>query len=195
MRLTRRDALAVLAGLGITGGALGLSTLDPTAADGDGSSGDRDPAETDLLATMTAAAEVVYPSQVTGVGEFVETYVTGRSRDASRQAAMETVVSELDEIARDWHGAPFADLAADDRDDLLRELGVADSEPVPEGNVSERVRFYVVNELLYAFYASPTGGRLVGIENPIGHAGGTDSYQRAAMDGGQSDVNAGENDG
>jgi hypothetical protein len=40
------------------------------------------------------------------------------------------------------------------------------------------VRYYVVNELLLALYASPTGGELVGIENPQGHPGGTASYQQ-----------------
>jgi hypothetical protein len=39
------------------------------------------------------------------------------------------------------------------------------------------VRYYVVNELLYALYTSPTGGELVGIENPQGHPGGHESYQ------------------
>ena len=45
--------------------------------------------------------------------------------------------------------------------------------------MSDRVRFFVVNELLFALYSSPTGGSLVGIENPVGHPGGTESYQHA----------------
>jgi len=48
----------------------------------------------------------------------------------------------------------------------------------PDGTAAERVRFFVVNELLLALYASPTGGELVGIENPQGYAGGAESYQR-----------------
>jgi hypothetical protein len=39
------------------------------------------------------------------------------------------------------------------------------------------VRYYVVDELLYAFYASPVGGGMAGIENPPGYPGGTESYQ------------------
>ncbi|ELZ82104.1 hypothetical protein C455_02804 [Haloferax larsenii JCM 13917] len=187
MRLTRRDAIAVLAGLGVVGGgAVAVDQFDPptaeTAETGETGDGGGDGAlSATVTATMTAAAAVVYPSQTEGVADFVETYVVGRARDESRRDAMRDAALELDAIARDWYGDDFADLSADDRDSLLRELGVAAADPVADGTVSERIRFHVVNELLYAFYASPTGGRLVGIENPIGHAGGTESYQRATM--------------
>ncbi|WP_058567363.1 gluconate 2-dehydrogenase subunit 3 family protein, partial [Haloferax marisrubri] len=145
--------------------------------------------------TMVAAGEVVYPSAAEGVSEFVETYVVGRARDDSRRAAMVDAATELDDVARDWEGAAFADLPADDRDRLLRELGVDAADPVPDGTLSERLRFHVVNELLYAFYASPTGGRLAGIENPIGHPGGAESYRRATMDGPETTDSGGERDG
>jgi hypothetical protein len=88
----------------------------------------------------------------------------------------------LDDLAHDWHGAAFADLDSAVRDRLLRDLGVETADPDPDGPISERVRYFVVNDLLFAFYSSPTGGRLVGIENPIGHPGGHESYQRASMD-------------
>jgi len=45
-----------------------------------------------------------------------------------------------------------------------------------------RVRYYLVNDLLFALYSSPTGGKLVGIENPQGHPGGTGSYQQPPND-------------
>jgi hypothetical protein len=61
---------------------------------------------------------------------------------------------------------------------VLDEMGVDTADPDPEGPDPARVRFYVVNDLLFALYASPTGGELVGIENPQGHPGGTDSYRR-----------------
>jgi hypothetical protein len=57
-------------------------------------------------------------------------------------------------------------------------LGVRTAEPDPDGTDVERVRYYVVNELLFALYSSPTGGELVGLENPQGHPGGIDSYRR-----------------
>ncbi|WP_049968393.1 gluconate 2-dehydrogenase subunit 3 family protein [Haloferax prahovense] len=204
MRLTRRDALAVLAGLGVTGGAVSLTQFDPPTADStgneggstgeDGSGGDDTP-PTAVRDTMVAAAEAVYPSAAEGVSEFVEAYVVGRARDDSRRAAMADAATELDDVARDWEGAAFADLPAADRDRLLRELGVDAADPIPDGTLSERLRFHVVNELLYAFYASPTGGRLVGIENPIGHPGGAESYRRATMDEPETTDSGGETDG
>jgi hypothetical protein len=48
----------------------------------------------------------------------------------------------------------------------------------PNGNIPERIRYYVVNQLLYGLYTAPTGGRLLGIENPVGHPGGFESYQK-----------------
>ncbi|WP_411963212.1 gluconate 2-dehydrogenase subunit 3 family protein [Haloferax sp. YSMS24] len=187
MRLTRRDAIAVLAGLGIVGGgAVAIDRLDPPTADG------IEPSAAEVLATMVAAGEVVYPSEAEGIDTFVETYVLGRTRDENRGEQMRATAAELDDVAREWYESPFAELPAAKRDALLRELGADTADPIADGTFSERLRFHVVNELLYAFYASPTGGRLVGIENPIGYPGGTESYQRATMDG---DEGTGESDG
>jgi hypothetical protein len=63
-------------------------------------------------------------------------------------------------------------------DEALREMGVHTAEPDPAGTTAERVRYYLVNEVLYALYASPKGGELVGIENPQGYPGGANSYQQ-----------------
>ena len=70
------------------------------------------------------------------------------------------------------------DLPPADRDALLDQMSVDVADPDPDGVDRERVRYYVVNELLFALYATPTGGKLVGIENPQGYPGGTASYQR-----------------
>ena len=80
--------------------------------------------------------------------------------------------------ALSWEDARFAALGADRRDTVLRQLGVHTADEDPDGTRAERIRYYVVNELLYALYASPTGGELVGIENPQGYPGGRASYQR-----------------
>ena len=190
MELTRRDALAALSAAGATvGGGVFAARFDPPRAD-DGSGAD--PAgddagtevslSTDLLDLLDAVAEVVYPD---GVGErraFVDSYVVGRvtDRPAYREGLREAA-AQLDAVARDWHDAPYADLDVDTRDRILRNLGVKTADPDPKGPLTDRIRFYVVNDLLFAFYSSPTGGRLVGIENPIGHPGGTESYQRPSM--------------
>lgn len=190
MELTRRDALAALSAVGATvGGSVLAARFDPPRADnGSGAdpAGDDTGTEvslsTDLLDLLDAVAEVVYPD---GVGErraFVDSYVVSRvtDRPAYREGLREAA-AQLDAVARDWHGAPYADLDVDTRDRILRNLGVETADPDPEGPLTDRVRFYIVNDLLFAFYSSPTGGRLVGIENPIGHPGGTESYQRPSM--------------
>lgn len=189
MELTRRDAVVALAvgGVAVAGGAA-LDVRPPRAdadgggadgdAGGDGTGGDGD--REALLRTLSAAAEVLYPSDVEGVRPFVETYALGRIRDReSYREGVAEAAAQLDATARDWEGEAFADLDPEARDDLLRSLGVETAEPDADGALSERIRRYVVNELLFALYASPTGGRLVGIENPVGYPGGTESYRRA----------------
>jgi hypothetical protein len=193
VELTRRDALAALSAAGATvGGGVVAARFDPPRADdvaGAGSEdadGDGDVAgvslSTALLDLLEAVAEVVYPDGVDNRRAFVDSYVVGRvaDRPAYREGLREAA-AQLDAVARDWHDAPYADLDAEVRDRTLRDLGVETADPDPEGPISDRIRFYVVNDLLFAFYSSPTGGRLVGIENPIGHPGGIESYRRPSV--------------
>ncbi|AEH36674.1 gluconate 2-dehydrogenase subunit 3 family protein [Halopiger xanaduensis] len=170
MELTRRDAIAALGAAGIAGaGALALSSSDERdrgLADGD-------------LETMVAAAEVLYPSAVDGVREFVESYVGDRAAaDEAWAGEVADVVAYLDDYADAWYDGSFASLSPENRDAALRRMGADAAASDPDGGSVERVRYYVVNELLFALYASPTGGELVGLENPQGHPGGTDSYRR-----------------
>lgn len=192
MRLTRRDALAALsfAGAAVGGGV----AADRLTEGGDATLGEdllgRDaeppPVPRSDLATLVAVAEVVYPDRVEGVPEFVETYTRGRLlADADRRETLSAVLAELDEVCREWEASTVADLPPADRDAFLRELAVDDAEPDPEGLLPGRVRYYVVNDLLYALYASPTGGELVGTPNPIGYPGGyrtqlSPEYDRAS---------------
>jgi hypothetical protein len=171
MELSRRDALAALGAAAAGGGAAAVAgeVRPPRAAD-------RSEVPLD---TLVAAAEVLYPSAVEEHREFVETYVGGRVADRpAYRRGLADAAAEMDAAAREWEGAAFADLSPAARDRVLRELGLPTAEPDPDGPAPERIRYYVVNDLLYALYTSPTGGRLVGIENPPGHPGGTTSYQR-----------------
>jgi hypothetical protein len=192
MQLTRRDALSALAAAGVAvgAGAAVLSGGDRDAnSEGDRATGEggRDTSSGTANGTLTdheretlvAVARVVYPSAVTGVETFVETYVDGRTSD--RQGYVSGVgeaVRRLDALGKEWHGSQFVDLDPGIREQLLRETGAETAEPAPEGSPAERIRHYLVNELLFALYSSPTGGELVGIENPQGHPGGLASYQR-----------------
>ncbi|MFC6730932.1 gluconate 2-dehydrogenase subunit 3 family protein, partial [Natronoarchaeum mannanilyticum] len=145
---------------------------------GSGVDGSAGPGDAEIEETLVAAAEVVYPSEVTGVEEFVGTFLSGRLDREDHGAGMARAVAELDQLANSWYGGRFAALDPGDRDDFLRELGADSAEENPDGTTAERVRYYVVNEVLLALYSSPTGGELVGIENPQGHPGGQASYQR-----------------
>ncbi|MDZ7688201.1 MAG: twin-arginine translocation signal domain-containing protein [Halobacteriales archaeon] len=169
MELTRRDALVALGVAGTAGvtGAYAVSRLDG-----------EDTAER-VVERLPSVAEVVYPSEVEVGRDFLETYVVGRVEE--RDGYLDGVADALDSLdgyTRRLRDEEFADAPVERRDDLLRYMGVDEAEPEPDGAEVERVRYYVVNELQYALYASPVGGRLVGIENPVGYPGGLDSYRR-----------------
>ena len=167
MELSRRDAIGALAAIGVGTGAAAYAV--DTGGD----------AATAPVETLVAVAEVVYPSELSGVEPFVETFAERRAAgDDDHARGVRAAVETMDDRAEAWYDAAFADLATEDRDSLLREMGVDTAAEAPDGSTAERVRYYVVNDLLMALYASPTGGELVGLENPRGHPGGTDSYRR-----------------
>ena len=171
MELTRRDAAAALAAVGATGGVTSEGNDEPLD-------------ETAVRASMAGVATVLYPSEVDGVEPFVDGFLDGRLDGSDHAEGVREAIGELDGAARSWHGAPITELSEGDPDrlgrepGLLREVGADTAEEDPDGTLAERVRYYVVNELLLALYASPTGGELVGLENPHGHPGGTESYRR-----------------
>lgn len=172
MELSRRDALAVLAGSGILGGGA-VAALERRR-------GTAEPAGDHTLDTLVATARVVYPSAVENVESFVRTYSPPRlDADEAFRRGVETAVADLDENVAAFNDAEtFLDLPAEDRDQALRRTGAAAARPDPEGALPQRVRYYLVNDLVYALYSSPTGGELVGIENPQGYPGGTTSYRQ-----------------
>lgn len=166
--LTRRDALEALAGGGLAaGGALAVSEravdTEPPASSTDLSAVE--------VATAAAVAEVVYPSAVDVTTAFVERYLRGL--DAERTAALIETVEDLNRHTRSRYGEAFHELdSRDKRDAVLRSLGVDRVRSVPTGTVPERVRYHLVNSLLYALFVTPKGGELVGISNPTGYPGG-----------------------
>ena len=176
MELSRRDALAALAAAG-AGSVAGCSGL---GSDGDATAtaGDAGPVGDHELSTLVAVAEVVYPSDVSDVSEFVRTYTGGRvdGDDAYARGVADAVVT-LDDYAAEFHDDRYAALSHETRREMLDYMGVEVVDPDPDGTAAERVRHYLVNELLYAFYTSPTGASLAGLENPPGHPGGTASYR------------------
>jgi len=185
MELTRRDAAAALAALGAGGAAAAVADrVDaPRARDGPGGppeAGDAGGSMSDERVgdALVAVAAAVYPSGLSGVDGFVRSFLDGRLDRPGHGPALRATVGRLDDLAVEWHGDRLAALSPATVDRLLREVGADAAEAAPDGTLAERVRYYVVNELLLALYASPTGGTLVGLENPQGHAGGADSYRR-----------------
>ncbi|PSP43727.1 hypothetical protein BRC68_05985 [Halobacteriales archaeon QH_6_64_20] len=195
--LTRRDALAALAASGLAAG------VDTGAGGGAGSTAEREtlssreaasdetesPADSGAdrsspftereTETLVSVAGTLYPSAVTGVSAFVETYTVGRVRDRPAYAdGMKAALETLEQYATEWFDGRYSTLSTRDRGALLRQMGLVNADPDPAGSDPERLRYYLVNELLYALYSSPTGGELVGIENPPGHPGGLASYRR-----------------
>lgn len=173
MELTRRDALAALSA--VAGGGLAGCTA-PTDEYGEDESPELSVRDVE---TLTALARVLYPSEAENVEGFVEEYAAERMRrDADHAHGVVTTVGHLNDYTETIYGERFASLTDAERRETLQQMGVTAEEPVPNGNEAEQVRYYLVNDLLYAFYATPTGAKLAGLENPPGYPGGTGSYQR-----------------
>jgi hypothetical protein len=176
MELTRRDALSALAasGVAVAGGA---ALIESDVLEFGDDSDETTLAEHDID-TLVAVARVVFPSEITGIGEFVTTYALGRAEHRPNyRDGMADAISTLDTYAAEWYDGKFVELDRETRDTLLDEMGVADAHPDPDGSDAARVRYYLVNDVLFALFTSPTGGKLVGTENPQGYPGGLDGYQ------------------
>jgi hypothetical protein len=174
MKLTRRDALFALAAGGIAVSA---------TPEGGGTGGGKSTVTEDDVDTLVLLAEVLYPSTVEPTAEFVESYVSGRhNRDEDRVDGLRTALESVRQTSRRETGRDLSSIGVDLRSEVLRATGADRARPEPDGTTAEKIRYYVVNDLLYALYTSPTGGELVGNSNPAGHPGGTEAYQRAPTD-------------
>ena len=174
MELTRRDALLALAGSGLVASAA-VAEEAVAGRDATLSASDTD--------TILALAEVLYPSSVDVTAEFVETYVLGRQAvDEAYVAGLSEALDVIRTTSRQETGRAFASLDESLRDDVLRRTGADRAHAAPDGTVAQRVRYFVVDELLYALYVTPKGAGLIGTENPKGYPGGTEIYQQPPPD-------------
>ncbi len=184
LTLTRRDAVAALIAGGVGVGAPALVVSEGTDDHGGASDLSDADGSSDLtdahVSTLVALAEVIYPSAVEATSRFVRTYAGNLPED--RRAAVAEAVSLLDDGARRYAGRDFADLAASQRDAVLRRMGVDTVESDPTGSAPARVRYHLVNSLLYALFTTPRGSELVGIQNPTGYPGGYEALTRAPED-------------
>lgn len=173
MTLTRRDALVAIAGTTLGATALGYGPGLLAAETDD------EPATDARVAATTAVAAVVYPSAVSVDESFVRRRVFGRPEPLPGHfEGLAAAVDTVDEFCVARFDRPVAALDPADRHRALVELGVYAVHANREGSVAERVRYYLVNDLLYALFTHPTGGELLGNPNPPGWPGGIDVYQR-----------------
>lgn len=180
MNLTRRDAIVALAASGVAVGGGSAIFLSLEDAPQEATENDAEQIIThDALRTLIAAAKVLYPSEVENIDTFVTRYVSGRATDNPAHAnGIMAALEYLNDYTVAWFDEEFAALDRQGRVDALHRMNADTADPDPEGSDVERVRYYIVNELLFALYSTPTGGELLGLENPQGHPGGLDSYQR-----------------
>lgn len=185
MELTRRDAVVALTALGIGAGIIHrVDESDALTETGDNPNS-REPTATEIQDNLNqyslALADTLYPTAVTPTEAFIETYILGRSLDddAFRRELLGGFKT-VDELARTRYDTRFPELSVDDRDAVLQEFGLEDAAPNPDpaADLRGRMRYYLIDEFLYALFTSPTGGSLVGTESPVGHPGGLASYQR-----------------
>ncbi len=161
-QLSRRDALTALAAGGITATA-GCSAIGTDGPDQELSSTE----------TLVELAGVLYPSEIETTEEFIETYLFGRIVDEeSYQAELEAGLETLNELSMDEYGDGFGALDYDQRVTLFEETELRSGDSVQDGSDIERLNYHVIDELIFAFYSSPTGGELVGNPNPRGWPGG-----------------------
>lgn len=177
MKLTRRDAI-----LGATTGLVGGGTLSTALDAVDPETTWADPGRLDahVVTTLLRLAAVVYPSEVTATEAFVRGYVG--LLDGDHQTQIADAVADLDAYTASMHGRRFADVSAGRREAVLHELGVDAVAPHPTGSVAARVRYHLVNGLLYALFTSPRGSQLFGIDNPLGYPGGYHGSDRRDAD-------------
>jgi hypothetical protein len=169
VKLTRRDALLALASSGI---------VASTALDRDEVGDDTEFTDTDVD-TLVSLAEVLYPSAVEPTPEFVETYVVGRYRsDEQRLSGLKASLQAVRRTSRRETGRSLDALDIETRDEVLRATGGDRAYPDPEGTTAQKVRYYIINDLLYALYTTPKGGELFGNPNPTGYPGGIEAYQQ-----------------
>ena len=160
MELTRRDAVTALTAAGITATA-GCSGLS-------GSSGDADP-----TTVLVGLAEVLYPSEVEPTADFIETFMFGRiSDEESYRKDLTDGIETLNRLASEQQGGDFHTLSPGQRTAVIENTDLRTGPSEPDGSDVERVNYYLLDELLFAFYSSPTGGDLIGNQNPRGFPGG-----------------------
>jgi len=170
MTIRRREWLVAV---GVATGLAGVSGVDwASVVDRESTVSPVGRLETE---TLMAVAEIVYPTAVDYDEAFVVDHV--ESRSDARQQQIRDAVADLNGFARQWYGQPFPALSSATQRAMLRNLGVGRTGSDSTDTATERIRYYVINQLLFALFTDPRGSRPFGIDNPRGYPGGYESYQ------------------
>jgi hypothetical protein len=125
MELTRRDAVAALAAVGATGAGGAAWAVTREGDDSSGPVPDEQelPGDERVRETLVAVAAVVYPSNVSGISEFVGAFVGPRLSGGQHATGLRETVGALNELAEEWHGNRGGGTRPRDTRALLREVG------------------------------------------------------------------------
>ncbi|WP_435095234.1 gluconate 2-dehydrogenase subunit 3 family protein [Halorubrum sp. N11] len=177
---TRRQFFTALGGMSLAATGYGYGTdIDGSLSAATGAQSSAHPASQYHVDVMTAIAEAVYPSAVSVESSFIERRVFARIEPKPDHFEnLLTAIEAVDSHARARFGGGVTEMSAAHRRKLLQSMGVTAVHPTADGSTVEQIRFYIVNELLYALFTSPVGGELMGIDNPPGYPGGREAYQR-----------------
>jgi hypothetical protein len=124
-------------------------------------------------------ARAIYPSSFPVDESWVENRVFGRVEPTEGHFdQLVAAIEAIDAHARARFGGPVTSLSEGYRRGVLQSMGVTEVHATADGTTAERVRFYLVNDLLYVLLTAPESSDLTGIVNPPGHPGGTDVYKQ-----------------
>ena len=178
--LSRRQLLAALGGAAVAAGGYGYGVGGGAGrAPGGGGDASDSLASDAHIETLTALAEAIYPPSIAVDESWVENRVFGRVEPQEGHFdQLVAAVEAVDEHARARFGGPVTALSPDHRRGVLHSVGATEVHPTPDGTTAERVRFYLLGDLLYVMLTAPESTKLTGIANPPGYPGGTDVYKR-----------------
>jgi len=126
---------------------------------------------------MLTVADAVYPGDPEPFRSILRRYVDRLGE--SRLGGLLETLAELDQISSRYSGSLFRSLSGAEATRLFERLGVNRVQSRRAGTLSERVRFHLVNSVLYAILTDPAGTERFDVGNPAGYPGGFDSYTRS----------------
>lgn len=163
MTPSRRGVLAGVVS-GSTLGALAVSGLAEFRAPEIDHLSDRD------LEVLLAIADAIHPTEPTRFRSPLVRYLEEKSDQ--RRGELQYTRIEFDQLAVRRTGAGFVSMNARQARLFLHTIGVSRVQSQRKGTLVERIRFHLLNTVLYVTMTDPAGTAIFDISNPIGYPGG-----------------------